>query len=387
MKKFVTLAIILSFLGLVGYKVYQDILFPEPASNGPGQRAQAVSVEPVRTETLLYRAEITGTLVAETSFQVAPRVSGRLEKLHVDIGDRAARGDIIAELDSEEFAQEVHMATAELELARAALVESSSELEVARKDLDRSQRLFERGNLSQSELDQAQSVFDVRQSRHDVAQAQVRQRQAALEAARVRLEYTTIRARWSGDDPTRRVARRFVDEGDMLQANEPIVTIICTRNLKAVINVIERDYPFISTGQSAVIKPDAFSDLQLEGTIIRLAPLLEDATRQARAEVLVPNPDGRLAPGMFVRVQIELGQRPQATAVPSAALARRNGSQGVFVAHRDTMQAHFVPVRTGLQDGRLVEIIEPELEGYVVTSGRHLLVDGADIVVPEGFRD
>ncbi len=387
MKKILTLAVILSLLGLVGYKVYQDILLPEPASNGPGQRAQAVSVEPVRTQTLYHRAELTGTLVAEKEFIVAPRVSGRLEKLHVDIGDEVSKGAVIAELDSEEHTQEVLMAAADLELARAALVESSSELEVARKDLDRSMRLFERGNLSQSELDQAQSVYDVRKSRHEVAQAQVKQRQAALEAARVRLEYTTIRARWTGEDNTRRVARRYASEGDMLQANEPIVSIISMQNLIAVVNVIERDYPFISTGQPARIRPDSLPDMQLEGTIIRLAPLLEDATRQARAEVLLPNPEGRMAPGMFVRVQLELGTRQDATAVPSAALARRDGAQGVFVADMDAMQARFVQVRTGLKDGPLVEILEPELQGHVVTSGRHLLVDGADIVVPEGFGD
>ncbi len=383
MKKFPFIALFLLALGLVGYKVYHDILRPADTPSGPGRLVQAVSVEPVQTATLYRRAKLTGTLVAEKEFIAAPRVSGRLEKLHVDIGDEVRNGQLIAELDRDEFIQEVLMASAELEVARASLEESASELAVSKKELDRALRLFERDTLSQAELDQFQAGYDVRRARHEVANAQLKQRQAALEAARVRLEYTRIEARWGGDDMSRRVGRRFAHEGDMLQANEPVVSIVGLNNLTAVVNVIERDYPFISTGQTAVVRADVHPDKEFQGRVIRLAPLLEETTRQARAEVLLSNADGLLAPGMFVRVWINLAQHPRATAVPAEALAKRDGVQGVFLADRETMRASFVPVITGIRDGRLVEIIEPYLEGCVVTTGRHLLEDGADIVIPE----
>ncbi len=382
MRKYLALAMVLLVLGLAGMKIYQEVIRPAEAPTGPGSRALAVTVEPVRTADLYKRAELSGTLIAEKEFIVAPKVSGRLEKLYVDIGDEVVNGRLIAEINSEEFTQEVLIASAELEVARAGLAESASELSLFEKELERAKRLFERETLSLAEMDQIQSAYDVRRARHEVALAQLRQREASLEAARVRLEYTRIKASWEGGDLTRRVGRRFAGEGDMLQANEPIVSIVGVHNLIAVVNVIERDYPHISTGQSALIRADARADTELEGRVIRIAPLLETETRQARAEILIPNQEGLLAPGMFVRVRIILDQSPNAIAVPRSALARREGEQGVFMAGTDLMQARFVPVKTGIRDGDLIEIREPLLEGLVVTTGHHLLEDGADIIIP-----
>ena len=382
MVKYLALVMVLLVLGIAGMKIHQEVLNPAVAPKGPGERALAVTVEPVQTADLYHRAELSGSLVAEKEFIVAPRVSGRLDKLYVDIGDEVDNGQLIAELNSEEFIQEALIASAELEVARAGVAESESELSVSEKELDRAKRLFERGTLSLAEMDQIRSTYDVRRARHEVALAQLRQREASLEAARVRLGYTRIKAAWKGEDRTRRVGRRFAGEGDMLQANEPIVSIVGVRNLIAVVNVIERDYPHISVGQSAMIRADARPERELEGRVIRMAPLLETDTRQARAEILIPNQEGLLAPGMFVRARIILDERPNAIAVPKSALVRREGEQGVFMAGTDTMQARFVPVKTGIRDGVLIEIREPHLEGLVVTTGHHLLEDGADIVIP-----
>lgn len=383
MKKLFAALIILSAAGFLAFKLYTELFIPDQAAERSRVRAQPVNIEPVQRASLHHSVQLTGSLKAQSEFIVAPKVSGRLEKLYFDIGDTVTKGDLIAQLQSEEYAQQVQGARAELEVAQAALGESVSELNVSEKELSRALRLVESGSLSQAELDKIQAAYDVRKSRCEVAQAQVRQKEAALEAARVRLSYTRITAMWDGGPNTRVVGKRFTNEGAMLQANEPIISIVDIQNLIAVVNVIEREFPLIRPGQSATVRTDAYPDKACQGEVIRFAPILDEASRQGRVEVLISNPDGLLAPGMFARVRLDFSRRDNVLAVPGSSLARRDGLQGVFLADTENMKARFVPVTVGLIDGRLAEIIEPEIEGYVVTLGHHLLEDGMDIVVPE----
>jgi RND family efflux transporter MFP subunit len=179
------------------------------------------------------------------------------------------------------------------------------------------------------------------------------------------------------------VGERFVDEGAILKANDPIVSILDLSAITCVINVIERDYFRVREGQQALISTDAFPEKTFTGSIARIAPLLQENSRQARVEINIPNPDELLKPGMFVRVQIELADIENATVVPLAALIKRNEQQGVFIADLENMTSKFVPVTVGVVNNELAQIIEPQLSGSVVTMGQYLLEDGASIVLPQ----
>ena len=173
-----------------------------------------------------------------------------------------------------------------------------------------------------------------------------------------------------------------MDEGALLKANEPIVSILETHSLTAVIHVIERDYPEAKIGQEVVVATDAYPGRTFTGRIVRIAPLLKESSRQGRVEVEVPNPDGLLKPGMFIRARIEFARHEDATVVPFKALAKRNGTQGVFLADVKARKAHFVPVTVGIIDGERAEVLEPALSGQVVTLGQHLLEEGSPITLP-----
>jgi RND family efflux transporter MFP subunit len=169
----------------------------------------------------------------------------------------------------------------------------------------------------------------------------------------------------------------------MLRANDPIVSVVDLSTVVAVIYVIERDFPEIRLGQRASVTTDAYPDRTFQGTVVRKAPVLKEESRQARVEIEVPNPDGALAPGMFVRAEIQFDEHPDATVVPVSALVRRNGRRGVFLVDREEMTARFMPVRPGIVEGRVAEVSDPPLEGLVVTLGQHLLADGAKIRLPD----
>jgi RND family efflux transporter MFP subunit len=217
-----------------------------------------------------------------------------------------------------------------------------------------------------------------------VAEAQVDQEIAALKEAEIRLSYTKVAAAWEDGRETRVVGERHVDEGAMLTANSPLVSILDIHVLKAVIHCIERDYAKITIGQEALITTDAFPGSAFKGKVARIAPQLKETSRQARVEIDVPNDDGRLKPGMFVRVDLEFAAHKDVAVVPVAALARRGGVRGVFLADVQTGKARFVPLETGITSGDLVEVVSPPLDGPVVVMGQHLLEDGAAITVAEG---
>ena len=384
MKKAIMALIVLALLAGVGWR-----LGLWTGGEGPGQggrhrggAAVAVEVAPVRKATIRRIGRFTGSLSPRSRFVVAPKVAGRLEKLAVDVGDDVKPGQLIAELDDDEYAQQVEQARAELAVAKATVAECRSAQEVASRELERVRTLRVTKVASESELDETVARNAAADAKHKVALAEVTRREAALKAAEIRLSYTRIHVSWEEDGGPRVVGERFADEGAMLRANDAIVSVLDNSVVIALIDVIERDYPEVRKGQGAVISTDAFPQREFEGRIVRIAPLLKETSRQARVEIEIPNPERVLKPGMFIRARIEFNRHEGATVVPVSALARRNGRTGVFLADTGEEKARFVPVVTGISEGGLAEVVEPELSGLVVTMGHHLLEDGAAIRLP-----
>lgn len=349
-------------------------------------RPVAVEVVPVRRADMRDVATFTGTLLPTARFEVAPKIAGRLEKMLVNIGDAVAPGQLVAVLDDEEYRQQVSQARAELEVARASLEEAITTLESSRREFERTVALHRQRIASESQLDAAESEYNALQARMRVAAAQVAQREATLRLAEVRLAYTRIHVPES-NGVQRVVGERFVDEGALLSANTPIVSVLDIRRLNAVVYVIERDYALMAPDLTAAVTTDAFPDRTFPGRVVRIAPLLKETSRQARVEIEVPNPAMELKPGMFVRAHIEFAKHPDATVVPVSALVTRGGQRGVFLADRESDTARFVPVTVGITEGDLAQVVAPPLEGEVVTLGVHLVVDGAAISIPEGRTD
>ena len=387
-----------------------------PLRRGRGGGTTPVEVAPVERRTLHDVGLFTGTLEADSRYVVAPRISGTLKRLHVRMGDAVRAGQLLAELDDLEFIQQVVRAKAELAVAQAAVTECRSTLLVAQREYERAMTLARQDIASQAELEQAKAQYEVQQARCSVAESQVTQRQAALREAEIRLGYTKISAQWPDDEATaaaaapdneagvtdagdapaaaveiRYVGQRFVDEGALLSTHAPIITIVDIDPLIGVIQVIERDYARIAVGQPVTITTDAHGERTFTGTIARIAPLLQESSRQGRVEIRIDNADRALRPGMFIRARLQFAVHEDVPAVPRSALARRDGRQGVFVADPDKGVARFVPLTLGIREGDLVEVVEGQLDGPVVTMGQHLLEDGGKIslvsTVIEGGAD
>ena len=330
----------------------------------------AVEVAPIEKGALRDLGSYTGTLTAKTHVTVSPKIAGRLNRLLVDIGDPVRSGQLLAVLEDDEYRQQVIQAEADLRVAKANLEEARSSLTMTERNLERARALHQSGIQSDAQLDQVTAAHESQKAQFHVAEAQVANREAALESARVRLSYTRIAASWERGRPVRYVGERFADEGVLLAANTPILSVIELQPITAVIHVTDREYFRLKTGQSATVSGSAFPGKDFSGRIVRIAPLLQEASRQARVEIEVNNPERLLKPGMFVNAQIEFARRAGVTVVPYNALAKRGGQQGIFMVDEAGQMARFLPVRTGIVEGGRVEILEPKnVSGRVVVLG------------------
>lgn len=389
-KKTSVLAILaIIFLVFVAWRVAERIFFGGKGS-GQNQRGISVAVEiaPIEKGGIRDIGRYTGSLIPKSTFTVAPKISGRLKRLLVNIGDPVRRDQLVAVIEDEEYQHQVIQAESDLQVAKANLEEAESSLETAKRETERAKSLHQKGIQSDSELETVISQFDAQNAKHKVAVAQVANREAALQTARIRLSYTRISASWEKGSDLRYVGERFVDEGALLSPNASILSIIELQPIIAVIYVTDREYFRLRPDRPAAVTSAAYPGEAFIGRVARIAPLLKETSREARVEIEIDNPREHLKPGMFVNAQIEFARRQATTIVPVSALVTRSGQQGIFLADIENKKALYRPVRVGIIEADRAEILEPTLDGgFVVILGHHLLEDGTNIILPREFAD
>lgn len=366
--------------GMLAWSIYQKLAdTAEQTARKTDSLPVPVEVAAIERGPIELRRIFTGTLQARAEFVVAPKVGGRVEQLNLDLADAVTRGQVVAELDDAEYVQAVARARADLEVARANNAEAASLLQIAERELQRVDDLRDRGVSSASQRDAAKAEQLAKQALVLVTGAQIARAEADLEAARIRLGYTQVTAGWRGGSERRVVAERYVDEGETVAANAPLLRIVELDPITAVFFVTERDYARLRTDQSATLSTDAFPGQRFSGTIARIAPVFREATRQAKVELRVANPELQLKPGMFARATVVLDRVADAIIVAAEALTKRDGREGVFLVNGDGTSVAWHEVQPGIrQDGRVQLTGEP-LSGRVVILGQQLLDDGKPI--------
>ncbi len=382
-KTWLILLPLLLIAGLIGWQVYDRL-----QETGGGSKAKKEASRPIPVEVadieigdIELRRTFSGTLQAYTEFVVAPKVSGRIEQIDVDLSDIVSRGQVVARLDNDEYVQAVRQAEADLAVAKANLAEAESLLKIAARELERVEQLRKKGVSSESQRDTAKADQLAKAAHVEVTRAQVSRAQAELETARIRLGYTQVKADWGSGSEQRVVAERYVDEGETVSANAQLLRIVELNPMKAVFFVTERDYARLQPGQRANLTTDAYPGESFDAGIVRISPVFRENTRQARIELKVENPDRRLKPGLFVRVDVVLERDESVVIVPEQALAKREGQDGVFVIDAAGRQVSWRPVTIGIRHAQRVEIAGEGLEGRVVVLGQQLLDDGSTIAI------
>jgi len=360
-----------------------------PGAGGPGGgggrggRGGRGGIAPLTVEVgTVHRAQmaqqltVVGNLIGDATVAVVPKVAGRLEAVYVRLGDHVMPGQRVAKIEDQELQEQVKQAQAAFEVANATIRQREADLALAKTNVERSRSLFERQLLPKQTLDDNEARYQSALAQLDLAKAQNTQSQARLDELRITLANTTIPSPVDGF-----VARRAADPGAFVSNNAPVIDVVDIRRVRLVVNVVEKDLRQVNVNDTAAVNVDAFPGEMFTGRITRLAPVLDPTTRTASIEIEIPNGDFRLKPGMYARVNITTENKKDALAVPSNALVDLNGRRGVFIAG-ETGTAAFRPVRVGIEEEKLAEVVEGVNEGEtVITTGAAALTDGGRFII------
>lgn len=322
--------------------------------------ARPVVVADVAVVDLDERIEATGELRADEEAEIASEVAGRVTELHVDEGARVAAGDLLLEIDPERRELEVRSARAQLAEARAALRE-------AEREAQRVAQLHERGIAADARLDQVRTERDLARSRLEAAQARL----GVVERA---LRDSTVKAPFAG-----LVARRDVSRGEYVQVGQILYRLVAVDPVEVEFHVAERDSDRVAQGQGVRVTVSPYPAETFLGSVSLISPTIDPRTRTLRVEARIPNPEGRLRPGLFARVDLGVAEREGVLMIPEEAVLLRADGEVVFRALPDA-RVERVGVETGAHRDGMVEVVRGLAPGdAVVIRGQDALVDGAPI--------
>jgi len=305
---------------------------------------------PVEVGTVVRRdlpayVSFTATLEAEKHADVLAKISGEVLEVRVEEGAYVEDGKILAVLDG---------AT-----QRVVLEEMEARTRALRSDYERGKRLLEQ------ELGSEKDVSD--------AEARYAEAEALRKGAELNVAYTKIVAPFAG-----RIATRNVDPGQNVNVGTALFSIVDPNPLLASIHLPEKEVHRLSVGQEVTISPDADLSASFRGSVLRIAPIVDDRTGTVKVTCRVEGETSSLRPGSFVRVKLQTTLHRGVLTVPKRALVPEGADNYLFHVVGDSVAK--IPVLTGITDNETVEIVSGiEENERVVTVGQGALKPGAKV--------
>lgn len=313
------------------------------------------------------------TYTAETEADKVNNISSsmplRIKSILVEEGQRVGKGESVVVLDD----VNTTTYTLQVENAQAQLENAKAQYANVKLDYDRAVRLFEIGGGTRQQVDQMHTQLISAQNGVTTASNSLASARRALSNAR---ENSVLTSPVSGV-----VTARNYDPGDMT-STMPILTVSQINPMKIIINMSETEYPLVHTGMGATVKLDTYGDEEFSGTVSKIVPTVDPATRTFAVEITLPNPDSRLLPGMFARVELNLGEEKHVV-VPDLAVVKQQGSgnQYVYLLKPDGT-VEYVKVELGQRIGASYEVLSGVPTGSkVVISGQNALSNGKKVRV------
>jgi RND family efflux transporter MFP subunit len=321
--------------------------------NGIASTAPTLETVQVRRETLDRAVTATGVVrpMVGAEIDVGSRISGIVQSIPVEIGDKVHSGDLLARIDPTELQAELAQAQADLTLAQAQLAN-------ARTTHTRAKALATDGIVSDTELDSAARDLEVAKARVDLEQARV-------SSAAIRLGYTEIRAPIRGV-----IANVTTREGETVAASfasPTFVSIIDLDRLEVQAYVDETDIGRIFLGQPASFTVDTYPDAEFTARVTAINPKAELQNGVVNYIVLLsfdPQPDHILRPEMTAHVRLQVEQRPDVLTLPRKAIRRDQGRSFVTVLRDDRWVDQ--QIQPGWRTDRRIEIQQGLAEGETV---------------------
>jgi RND family efflux transporter MFP subunit len=327
------------------------------------------------------RAAVTGNLVLPGSIQavteapVLARAEGFVNKRYVDIGDRVAAGQLLAEIEAPDLDQQVRQAQASLQQARADLERATAALEqakvnesVAKVTAGRWSNLVREGIASKQENDLYQGQYQSQMANVRALDRAVAAARSSVDVAQANVDritdlksYLKVKAPFAGV-----ITLRNVDVGALVNSGNTLLFRIAQTNpLRTYLNVPQSSASDVHVGQTATLSTSDLPQRKFPGNVARTANSLDPATRTLLVEIHVANPDGKLMPGMYAQVDLNLPRKDPPLLMPSDTLVVRPEGTLVAVLGPENV-VHFQRITVGRDFGDRIEVLSGLTEGQTV---------------------
>jgi RND family efflux transporter MFP subunit len=357
---------------------------------------------------LANRLEVAGEFLPFQEVEIHAKVAGYIRKIHVDIGDRVYAGQLLAELEVPEMTAQVEGAQAVVQRSRQDILSARSAVARAAADYAAlhaaSARLKQAsdarpGLIAQQELDDAEAKDLSAKAQVDAAQSELASREQTLGAAQADhrhyaslADYSRITAPFDGI-----VTWRYADTGSLLQAGTsnsgsmPAIKLAQVNILRLRLPVPESLAGFVHIGDTARIHMQATGE-ELIGKVVRTTGELDLATRSLQVEIDLDNKNGKLTPGMYADVTLNMQRNGNGLTIPVEAVDRSQTAPFALVVNG---QGHIEKrtLRLGMETARLIEVTDGLQEGerVVVANLSSFQPDEAveprEVTMPNGKSD
>lgn len=345
----------------------------KPAGTAAGQDetfgAAPVKVFKVRRERITEKISYTGTLEALTKVNITPEVGGKITRIYVQAGDRVAKGQLLAELETSSIRLQLKQAEAGVAVAEASYAD-------ALRNKERMDRLIKENAVSEMQREKIQLAFDA-------AAAQLEQARAGLDLAQHALDVSLMTAPFAGV-----IASKNAEVGDVINpmmggfgagGAGGVLTLMDYSRIKIVVAVSSQDIARVRKGQEAVLQVASLPGREFRGEVRAVNLTADPLNKKFGVEVVIDNPDAALRPGTFGNLAFEVESHEDALVVPQIAIL-----ENAYVFVVEGGKAVRKNVALGIQNTTMIEVLDGLAAGAdVVVEGNFGLEEGAAVQVLE----
>jgi len=348
MKNFLIIAL------LIGGGVWGFLKWKETAAQQTKDPiANRTKTAPVEARDISFAINVAGEIGPAEQVSVRPEINGRISQLTVDLGDRVKKGQLLFALDDKDLLIEI--ATRETEIESAKL-----ELDKAKRDYEREEKLYKEKLVSQELFDNARTEFEL-------AKNNIEKANRSLEASKDRYSKTKIMAPFDCTILTRPVsAGQAVSGSAGFNSGTEVMTIANLAEMIIIAHVNQADITRLKPGMEVDVKVEAVSGLKVKGKVNRIAPqaTIKNNIKGFEVRVLITELDERIQPGMTANLAIPVASAAGVLAVPLPAVFSEQGERFTYVVKDNVFEQR--PVRVGISDFFFAEILSGLKEGEIV---------------------
>jgi RND family efflux transporter MFP subunit len=407
-KKVLAAVLVLIIIGVAAYFVFfkNRGSSGEEASGGesvqtadkPEEQALPVRVSPVKRGNLVIRLKSPGEAVTEKMIVLKTEVAGTIKSLNVKEGQHVRSGDVLVEIDDQEYrlkwerAEALRLKYLSDLLLDKQFAEPDKELDAqarerirqAEQDFSKAGSLLGQGKISRQDFEKAKRAYEtvliesgIKKEEVMAASKGLTQAEIDTKIAQMEVEKTKIRAPFGGI-----ITDIKISPEENVSIGRELFTLVNISQIKVQAKVLESEVGKMKVGHEATLRFSAYPGKVFKGHVEAISPVINPEDRTCTVHILVDNPEEEIKPGMHAEVEIAADIYSDRLLVPQEAVLVRGGRKLVFVVEGDLAKWRYIDV--GLENEEYAEVLDGVKEGeQVIVEGHFTLAHDAKVRITE----